>query len=853
MKLFYRVLGLASVLGGGISLAENPSGVGDGQSIDTGNAQATITVESEGDLRTYELSTTMKLRDNKPPAKRIKFSEDPSRASIRTGNTLFDGLYAMAVSEAVANSVSQISDGSYAKGAPLKIEAFQTGELWKYVWTRDLSYSVNLALAGFDPQRSVNSLLFKTSVLKDSVKGGRGNQIIQDTGSGGSYPVSSDRVVWAMGADETLKYLAPAERRDFLQKIYPILCDTIEQDRRLTFDSSDGLYRGEQSFLDWREQTYPAWCKDNVLAIAMSKALSVNVANYFLLKTTADYARELGQPEQQSRYSGWANGLKDSINARFFDAKAGLYSTYILSEDGSPGIRAPRYDLLSQSLAILFGVADESQAESVIRNYPVGPFGPSVVWPQEKSVPIYHNQAIWPFVTAYWIKAAQKTGNTAAVNAGIQSLEQLASLNLSNMENFDYVTGRSQVDDGSRSGPVINSRRQLWSVAGYLAMVQDVVFGLKISSDGIGFQPFITSKLRDDTFRSSDTLELRNLVYQGTRNDVVVHLPPVGAFSRGTCALDHVALNGKPITGGFAKADTLQAANKWEIFLSAPIEMQADNPIRNIDASKDEEIFAPAQPQWEGEGVGLEKGQVVLNYRHEDATHVTFDIYRDGELCAQNVKVTSWTDPLSDDYQDQVHSYAVMAVDTRSGNVSHPTSCRSSRSEDQWQVIPATAMEDRGGDLVANKYFENWGKPDDELVTNNFTVKRAGRYAVRVEFSNGSGPVNTGITCAVKKLELRRAASGEVVVAGYLVMPQSGDWKRWDLSNSIAANLDANASYTIRLSEDEYSRNMSYLKNNARYTAGPGGGDDGSNYVNIANVHLLYSGPSGREGDAATR
>ena len=58
---------------------------------------------------------------------------------------------------------------------------------------------------------------------------------------------------------------------------------------------ADGLYRGEQSFLDWREQTYPGWTKDNVLPIAMSKALSVNAADIFCCTTAAEYARRLGQ------------------------------------------------------------------------------------------------------------------------------------------------------------------------------------------------------------------------------------------------------------------------------------------------------------------------------------------------------------------------------------------------------------------------------------------------------------------------------------------------------------------------------------------------------------------------------
>jgi hypothetical protein len=277
-----------------------------GASLVEGQTQAAISMKSAGALRTYELTSNADLRDNKPPEKTVTFSETRGHATVRTGNLLFDGLYALAVSEALQNSVSQIKDGAYNQGQPIELNAFQTGEFWTYVWTRDLSYSTHLALAGFDPERAVSSLLFKTSTTKAGVNGGFTNQAIQDTGSGGSYPVSSDRIVWILGASETLKYLPAPERQSFLKKVYPILRDTIEQDRRLVFDAADGLYRGEQSFLDWREQTYPGWTKDNVLPIAMSKALSVNAADYFALLTASDYAGRLNLPGEQARYADWA-------------------------------------------------------------------------------------------------------------------------------------------------------------------------------------------------------------------------------------------------------------------------------------------------------------------------------------------------------------------------------------------------------------------------------------------------------------------------------------------------------------------------------------------------------------------
>ena len=95
----------------------------------------------------------------------------------------------------------------------------------------------------------------------------------------------------------------------------------------MVFDPTDGLYRGEQSFLDWREQTYPGWTATNVLAIAMSKSLSVNALNYFLLKTAVEYAGKCGLAGDQKRYAQWAEDLKKSINSHFFDPASGATLT----------------------------------------------------------------------------------------------------------------------------------------------------------------------------------------------------------------------------------------------------------------------------------------------------------------------------------------------------------------------------------------------------------------------------------------------------------------------------------------------------------------------------------------------
>ena len=800
-----------------------------------------MAIGEEGILRTYELTTTAELRDPDPPDKSVVIHEFPGCARIRTGSVLFDGLYALGVQEAIQDSVTQIKDGAYNHGDPIKLEAFQTGELWTYVWTRDLSYSTYLALAQFDPQRALNSLLFKTSVTKPSVTGGFTNQIVQDTGSGGSYPVSSDRVVWALGASQLLKFLSAAEQQEVLEQVYPILHDTLEQDRRLIYDPEDGLYRGEQSFLDWREQTYPGWTKTNVLAIAMSKALSVNAADYFALVTTSAYAGRLGLGEDQVRYATWARQLKVAINRRFFDAEAGLYSSYLLTDEAY-GIRVHRYDLLGESLAILTGVADQSQAESILRRYPVGPYGPPVVWPEETTVPIYHNQAIWPFVTAFWIEAARKAGDPAVINAGVHSLTRGAAFNLSNMENYDFTSGKTEVKNGVLSGPVVDSCRQIWSVAGYLAMIQDVVFGLETSWNGIRFLPCITGDLCNETFNSSDVIELKNFSYRGRTISVRIHLPPVGFRGKGICPIREIELNGKPVGSDFIAATSLQNHNEWDVYLEKPEDNSGEESLHLVANSPDTSaIYGPAEPQWADVGQGgitVQNGKLMLHYRAADATNVVFNIYRDGQRCAEHLKTTSWLDPDSSDYKSWIHFYAVETVDARTGKVSHLTQSHLYADANQLWEIPAKNMKNRGGQLVEGNHFENWGRPGDKLSAS-FTAKRSGNFLVRVEFSNGAGPVNTGITCAVKRIEIRRSGSEDIVGGGYLVMPQSGDWRRFDFSSVVRATLKVGETYSARIFEDPYSRNMSYLAGNERYTAWPGGGDEDYNYVNIAAIQLM--------------
>jgi hypothetical protein len=74
------------------------------------------------------------------------------------------------------------------------------------------------------------------------------------------------------------------------------------------------------------------------------------------------------------------------------------------------------------------------------------------------------------------------------------------------MENYELATQATHVDDGKLSGPVVDSPRQLWSVAGYLDMVTEGVFGLE--DDGT-VKPELPASLVPLLFGTHDRISLQ--------------------------------------------------------------------------------------------------------------------------------------------------------------------------------------------------------------------------------------------------------------------------------------------------------------------------------------------------------
>jgi alpha-glucosidase len=756
-------------------------------------------------------------------------SEERGQPYMRSGNALFDGLFALSMADVRLDRVSQIRDDSFNKGQPIDCVCFETGEKWHYVWTRDISYSVDLGLAALDPRRAVNSLLFKTSGIRADLLGDRLHPVTvvaQDTGSGGSWPVSTDRVVWILAASDALEHLPAAERLAAAAHFYEVARDTVEQDRRFAFDAHAGLYRGETSFLDWREQNYPEWTRNDVASIAAGYAFSTNVLHVIALQRTARLAKELGDPLAM-RYQEWAQDLQRVINARFWQAQSGLYASYLTPEPNS--VPSNSYDLLGLSLAIIHGIADMDKARLILQRYPQSAAGPPVVWPEQAGIAIYHNRAIWPFVTAYALGAAKVARHADLAGELAESLIRGSALSLSNMENFEFLTQQVRFEDGELSGPVINSPRQLWSVAGYLNMVLDTLWGLKVQDGQLSIKPWLPGRLAQTLFGGQRSVSLHDFHVGGTSLNVTLELPRAWP-STGWLEPQTMSLNGERLNGTQIDLRRLRPgdANDLRVTMrplaggTLAIARIPFDDSRQLTPVQRRAVFAPPAPT----SLAAKRGDAGLMLTWQGIEpEATVQIYRNGQLLAAAAAGERFfEDRALHDPGTVCYSLTQRFNDTGLASLSSRDACVPDAG-----LIAISAADATDGGSVAND--------GSAARVIDFTPRASGWYRFELRYANAHGPINTGITAAVKSVTAQ--CGGEAQQSGGIVMPHRDDATSWGYSSGFFFKARAEAACELRVAD---GFNMSYLSHFARYTGGQGGESGALNRADIsaAQIELIH-------------
>ena len=693
--------------------------------------------DEDGD-HIYELELILNSRADKrsvSPAWKLSLNT-LAYPQYRSDYTLVDALYNLSLEEMVK--------------AVEKDSTLRTGKEWAGVWTRDVSYSIILSMAILQPKAAQYSLMRK---VKDGM-------IIQDTGTGGAYPVSTDRMIWAIAAWEIYKVTG---ERNWLKTIYPIIKRSVEADLKNAVDQRTGLIKGESSFLDWREQTYPEWMQP--ADIFESLCLGTNAVHYQANKVLASMAKALGERKVAVVHEQVAAGIRKGINDHLWLKDKRYYGQYLYGRTFD--VLSPRSEALGEALCVLFDIADADRQKQIVAHTPVTEFGIPCVYPQIPDIPPYHNNGVWPFVQSYWALASAKASNDQSVLASMAAIWRPAALFLTNKENFVARTG-------DFAATQINSDNMLWSLAGNIAMIYKVLFGIEYHENHIAFNPFVPEALKGERI-------LTNYKYRNAVLDIQME-----GFGN---VIRSITMDGKPLNNAMIPS-SLKGRHKVTIVLADK------SPGGEVNMAAHQ--VSPATPR-----VVLHDSR--LSWTHSDEA-VRYRIIRNGTTFQEQV------DTALQIGDKKFCEFQVIAVDAR-GYESFASEPLAFIPDADIRIIETETCND----ITENhrKGFTGDGYVRTGTVVNpalKFQVKveEAGAYAIDFRYANGHGPVNTDNKCAMRTLKV----NGES--AGTIVLPQRGkdEWSDWGFTNRLIVDLSAGA-HDLSLDYEQHNANMNGSVNEA--------------------------------------
>ncbi|MDE6843340.1 MAG: hypothetical protein K2J24_07430 [Muribaculaceae bacterium] len=562
---------------------------------------------------------------------------------LTTPNRLHEAIYNMGLDEMV-NAVEPDT-------------TLRTGKEWSGVWTRDVSYSILLSMAYMQPEASKISLMKKVDPL---------GRIIQDTGSGGAWPVSTDREIWCVAAWEVYKVTGD---RKWLEYIYPIVKRSLETDRKAFYDTETGLIKGETSFIDWREQSHPRWmqCAD----IYNTETLSTSVVHAQAWKVLGEIATILGHKDVAKDAFAQSEKIAAAINEHLWREDKGYYAMYLYGRDNL--ITNPRAETLGESLAVMWDIAPVQRAEEITRSNPTTPFGTAVFYPSIADMPAYHNKSLWPWVGSWWGLANAKAGNEVGVMQSIGSVFRPAALFCTNKENFNLENGDIATE--------LNSSNMLWCLSGNIALTHKILFGIDFEKDGLAFHPFVPETL-------AGIRSLEGLKYRNAKIDITVS----GYGNR----IKSFKVNGKE-QAPFIPADKAKGNMKVDIVM-------ADNSIPRIGVAEVPQLNAPLTPDTWLEGT-------VLTWNPIEYIG-SYIVLKDGKEIART-KATTFDASIPGEYQ-----VIGVSADGIEGFASEPRSTRPqilvdipAKDNDKYSVLSLPVKIDNPGDYYISVKYANGNGP----------------------------------------------------------------------------------------------------------------------------------------------
>ncbi|NDV61001.1 hypothetical protein G0Q06_00905 [Puniceicoccales bacterium CK1056] len=234
-------------------------------------------------------------------------------------------------------------------------------------------------------------------------------------------------------------------------------------------DSSDGLYRGQATFVDahmsdtHKETGYPMDWK--LRECIMSKATSTNALYYEGMQAMARTAQRLGKAEDAKRWKEQALQLKRAMlqELRHPDGTFGYLKTW----DGQ--LMNERHGL-GEALVVRFGIVEGSNARKALEGYPITDAGVPLFYPffdHADNDEVYHNNASWPFADAIFLAAREQAFGED------RTAENAALLARTCVKGTFHEVVNMQTKEPFGSGS------QLWSAAAFIDVCRRAILGVE--------------------------------------------------------------------------------------------------------------------------------------------------------------------------------------------------------------------------------------------------------------------------------------------------------------------------------------------------------------------------------------
>lgn len=371
---------------------------------------------------------------------------------------LLERLWRVALADAEANVVQHAGNAYFGSGR----------HFGPILFTRDIAYSGVLGLNPLFPALMRSSLM--TVVGQRLSLGWRAPRAyhipeldapwVLEEGSDGEFLERhrtncfvrrTDDVVWLWAAGE----LAEAGALDWAW-VHATGTRCFDELYAPLLDPSDGLWRGQASFIDIhfehkRSAGYPLdW---SIADCVLIKATSTNCLYVRGMQVMAQAAAQLSRCEEAESWRARGACLAATIRQRLRRPDGAC--EWYLDRHGRP---SGRTEALGTALAVLLGVLSGAEAVAAIAAHPFDPGrGVPVFWPFFDDARCYHNLTAWPFVESFFMRARERATG-----------EPTVALELA-------LLARSCVDDGTfhevvdwRSGKPGWSASQLWTAAAFL-------------------------------------------------------------------------------------------------------------------------------------------------------------------------------------------------------------------------------------------------------------------------------------------------------------------------------------------------------------------------------------------------